>query len=257
MFKSLLLSLIFLLAISSCKTFKGNIEVKRSLPITIIQDDPFSDDENGDEDTEELHLTLKPGVYTTELNFSGKKNLSLDINVGNEEYTIDAYLNKEINNISKKGVHKITLTAKELNQSWGLKGTVKTKVFRGDLIQSNESCSVSYRYLECYPRGDYKKHKKRVRDRYRNCKWFYDIEYGNRDVEYYNQTKTYDINTDIISAKSNAEATAKLENILGTYTAQRQENTRIYQYQSCCYDYRKRCISSSDRRYRRRYRRRY
>ncbi|MBE8222043.1 MAG: hypothetical protein HAW60_04855 [Bdellovibrionales bacterium] len=232
----IILSIIFITAISSCKTFKGEINVDRgkSLHIKIIKDSTFADndDENFEDDfDEEINLNLKSGTYYTALNFSSNKNLSLDIRSDSQDYTLDISLRRPFPDVEKAGKHKFFFKSKELKQSWGLKGSVKTKIHYSDLIKDVEYCSAEVRTWVC---------EKNKKNKKKSCKWVYDTEYGNRDVEYYNKTTNYKVFANIIKA-----AKSPKKDILGSFSARKTENIKIYEYESCCYNYYNRCIRHS------------
>lgn len=222
-----ILSLVFLFGISSCKTFEGQIKINsgKILPIK-VEEDSFGD---------EFNVDLKPGSYSTNLSFSTNRDLSLDISIDNEEYTVEAYLNKAFPDVEKEGDHKFFLTAKELEQMWSIKGNVNTKITRSALIKDSEFCSVRVRTWRCYHRES----KENSR-----CRWVYHREHGRKDIDYYNKITQHKVFANIIydSKGSSKIATPELDGILGSYTAQRTKNIRIYQYESCCYDYSRSCL---------------
>lgn len=226
MFKIILFfGLVFSLV--SCKTFKGKIiiEDRKTLSLKIVQDTDFTDNDDFF-DEQELTLILQSGSYSTELSFSSDTNLELNINANNEEYSLEVDLNKSFPDVEKEGEHLFLFTKKELKQDWSLEGSVDTQIHHGDLIKDRQSCSVKVETRHC----DHRENRT-------TCRWVYHYEYGRKDVEYYKKSTNYKVRANIISNSVT----------LGKYVADKNENVRIYEYESCCYDYSNYCLDRGRR----------
>ncbi|GAB4014026.1 MAG: hypothetical protein Fur0010_11550 [Bdellovibrio sp.] len=162
-------SLLSLAILVSCQDIKGNLEVSKNLTLQ---------SQNGAEQIIE-------GKYSGSVKFTKKKMvLTLD-QMGDSEFTFKIPKGTDI---PDNGT--ISLSADEVGQPYDVSGVVATKITRGDIEESWESCTYQQPYTVCRTdaRGN------------RTCWTEYRTVFGRQYVRYYMETVDKDFNMSLLDA---------------------------------------------------------
>lgn len=208
------LALSFLTLVSCNEKIKGNLALKSQLSVNVTQKSNWCND--GSNCEEVVAKTLPAGDYSAQLQFIGKRDVEMQVNVNRDQWRINIHVPKGSDMPTENG--SISLTSQQTGQPFDLSGDVKTQKENGQTVREHEQCSYTDYRHECYVTGN---------PPTTVCRDVPYTRWGYRDVEYYNVKAHREVEMNVLAAQSSE--------VVGKFTAVNDWTERVYTYQGRCW----------------------
>lgn len=206
--KNLFLLCSLMMILVSCKEIAGTFVVNQEFAANINKKcgwNPF-----GSCDPKKK-LQIPIGNYGAVIDFGSKTDIKIEMKANAYKETVTLLRPK---NFEFPANGDFVLTASQVNQSFDVKGSVKTTVWDSPPQRGNESCSYTAPVWVCSHDNSGRPY----------CHYENRSVWGYRFVEYYNRNTTRDLAADLVESQRS----------LGRFTGTRTDSEKIYTYTSIC-----------------------